>query len=184
MDLWYNKPSVLINIDNNQSNNLMRLSIFIILLINFTNISNKYLSFAIILIILSLIIKPIEKLENTHKYNNCRKPTKNNPFMNFTVGEYIKNPTAKPACLIDKEIRKEMRNKFLDGKKDYNVTDFFNRNHSDLAFYTMPVTTAVNDLKGLGKKLYGKMGLCKSYGINCLKNRDNKYHHSRTYYWY
>ena len=54
--------------------------------------------------------------------------------MNFTVGEHIKNPEAKPACPRDEEVANASRIGFLDGKKDYNVTDFFNRNHSDLAF--------------------------------------------------
>ena len=153
-------------------------------MINIFNISQKYNSIPIIILIFSFIIKPIEKFHRKKKYEKCRLPTKENPFMNFTVGDYIKNPKSLPACPRTNIIKKEIRNKFLEGKKDYNVTDFFNRNHSDIAFYTMPVTTVVNDQTGFAKKLLGNSGLCKSYGINCLKNRDNRYHRSRYYYWY
>ena len=167
------------------SNSLARLAIVIMVLINMSTISQKYHSIPIILLIFSFIMKPVEKFTvNRRKYKHCRFPTKENPFMNFTVGEHIKNPKAKPACPRDKEVKKACRDSFLDGKKDYNVTDFFNRNHSDLAFYTMPVTTVINDQTGFAKKLLGGSGLCKSFGKNCLKNRDNRYHHSRYYYWY
>lgn len=192
--IWYENPAVLLkswnmvpftkNISEN-SNSLARLAIVMIILINMSTVSQKYHSIPIILLIFSFIMKPVEKFSQTKKkYESCRFPTKENPYMNFTVGEHIKNPEAKPACPRDKEVANACRIGFLDGKKDYNVTDFFNRNHSDLAFYTMPVTTVVNDQTGFAKKLLGNSGLCKSFGKDCLKNRDNRYHHSRYYYWF
>ena len=192
--IWYENPTVLLkswnmvpftkNITEN-SNSLARLAIIIIVLINMSNVSQTYHSIPVILLIFSFIMKPVEKFTIAkRKYKKCRFPSKENPFMNFTVGEHIKNPKAKPACPRDKEVKKACRDAFLEGKKDYNVTDFFNRNHSDLAFYTMPVTTIVNDQTGFAKKLFGEGGLCRSYGKNCLKNIDNKYHRSRFYYRY
>tara|TARA_B110000902_G_scaffold265721_1_gene350847 strand:+ start:866 stop:1459 length:594 start_codon:yes stop_codon:yes gene_type:complete len=189
---WYENPTVLLNSWNilpftknitKNINSLARLAFIMMILINISNLSQKYHSIPIILLIFSFIMKPIENFSvKKKKYENCRFPTKENPFMNFTAGEYIKNPKAKPACPRDEDVKKACREKFLEGRKDYNVTDFFNRNHSDIAFYTMPVTTAINDQKGFAKKLFGDGGLCRSYGKNCLKNIDNKYHRSRFYY--
>tara|TARA_B110000977_G_C11078720_1_gene492139 strand:+ start:2790 stop:3374 length:585 start_codon:yes stop_codon:yes gene_type:complete len=193
MNLWYENPTTLINEwdilpfskDLNKNiNSLARLSILLILYINFSNISQKYISLALIILLVSVILKPVEKfITKVNIKKNCRMPSKNNPFMNFTVAEYIKNPTAKPACPSNPKVKEEVRSKFLEGSKYYNTTDFFNKNNSDRAFYTMPVTTIVNDQTGFAKKLLGKSGMCKSFGINCLKNRDTRHHHSRYYYW-
>lgn len=194
MSLWYEKPTILLN-DwnivpfskdiNKNINSLARFAILLIIYINFNGVSQKYTSIPLIILLISAVIKPVENFIATNKKNRkYRMPTKNNPFMNFTVAEYIKNPKAKPAHQYSKKIVKEVRSKFLAGYNDYNVTDFFNRNHSDRAFYTMPVTTVVNDQKGFAMKLLGGSGLCKSFGINCLKNRDTRHHHSRYYYWY
>lgn len=193
MSTWYENPLVLLdnwnlvpftNDINNNINSIARIAVILIIYINFSNISSKYMSIPIIMLIFSFIMKPIEKFSKNKKYNNCRKPTKGNPFMNFTVGEYYRNPNGPAACKIDKTIKKEIREKFLDGKKDYNVTDFFNRNHSDITFYTMPVTTVLNDQNAFGRSLLGESGLCKSFGKNCVKHMDNRYHQSRYYYSY
>ena len=194
MNLWYENPTILIsewNIlpfskDLNKNiNSLARLSILLILYINFSNISQKYISLPLIILLVSVILKPVEKfITKIRIKKNCRMPTKNNPFMNFTVADYIKNPKTKPACPSTPQVKKDVRYKFLAGNKHYNTTDFFNKNNSDRAFYTMPVTTVVNDQTGFAKKLLGGSGLCKSFGINCLKNRDTRHHHSRYYYWY
>ncbi len=190
---WYEKPTVLFeswNIipftkDTTQNmNSLARLAIVLLVIINFSDYSQKYNSIPIIMLLFSFIMKPVEKFHKSKKYKKCTIPTRENPFMNFTVGQHIKNPKVPPACPRNRYIKKQIRKKFLEGRKDYNVTDFFNRNHSDISFYTMPVTTVVNDQTGFAKKLLGNSGLCKSFGINCLKNRDNRYHRSRYYYWY
>ena len=190
---WYEKPTVLFenwNIvpltknTNRNINSLARLAIVLLVIINVFNYSQKYNSIPIIMLIFSFIMKPVEKFHKSRRYKKCTLPNKENPFMNFTVGQHIKNPRGPPACPPNKYIKKQIRKKFLEGRKDYNVTDFFNRNHSDISFYTMPVTTVVNDQTGFAKKLLGNSGLCKSFGLNCLKNRDNRYHRSRYYYWY
>lgn len=194
MSIWYENPKVLLNdmnlipFTNNINkniNSLARIAVLLLIYINLNGLSSKYNSIPIIILIFSYIMKPIEKFAEKKRYSKCRMPTKNNPFMNFTVGEYYRNPSSGPACCVDDpKVKKEMREKFLQDRKDYNVTDFFNRNHSDIAFYTMPVTTVLNDQNSFGRKLLGDSGLCKSFGKNCVKNIDNRYHRSRYYYSY
>ena len=169
MNTWYEKPNVLINNWNiipftqnttTNINSLARLSILLIILIYISNISNKYLIIPIIMLFFSFITKPYEKfIEN--KNNKCRLPTNNNPFMNFTVGEYIKNPKAYRACSKDSNIQKKIRKKFLDDKGDYSVTDLFNRDYSLISFYTTPVTTVINDQNKFAKNLLGKSCMYK-----------------------
>ena len=191
--LWINNPLILLSnyskflpnennaIDN--SNNLARLAIYLYIFINITSINNKNLSLPIIILIISYFIVPLEnfiqKQKQLKKTKLCTKPTKNNPFMNFTIGDLIKNPIRKPACKLTKKIRNKITKKFLYNKNSYDVTDFFNRKSIERQFYTMPVTTITNEQKNFAIKLYGSMGNCKSNGKNCLKYKDLKSSRSR-----
>lgn len=189
--LWIKNPFILFsNFDkilpneNNiiyNSNNLARLAIYMLIIISFSNISNKYLSIPIIILIFSYIMVPVENFSQTKKQQKkCTKPTKDNPYMNFTLGELIKNPERKPACKLTKEIKKEINKYTVDKFKD--PYDLFNKGISFRQFYTMPVTTIVNDQKGFAKELYGTMGLCKEFGKNCLKYSNPKWNNSRWHY--
>ena len=50
---------------------------------------------------------------------------------------------------------------------------------SDRNYYTMPNTEIVNDQTGFAKWCFGNSGECKSFGTNCLKQRDPTYHRGR-----
>jgi hypothetical protein len=128
----------------------------------------------------------VNKLAEEKKENNCTKPTIDNPFMNYTVGDQIKNPKRNPACSIDLKIKKDIIKNFYKDYKDPYQTPFeemFKNKFkpSDRNFYTMPVTTATNDQKGFAEKLYGTIGLCKSNNERCIKNIDNRYSSARYY---
>ena len=131
--------------------------------------------------------KDLEKFVDQQKKEKiCTKPTIDNPFMNFTVGDQIKNPKRLPACSIDLQIKKDIIKNFYNEFKD-PYQEPFNQmfknkfKPSDRSFYTLPVTTASNDQKGFAESLYGNMGLCKSFNEKCIKNIDNRYSASRYY---
>ena len=76
---WYEKPTVLLNswnivpFSNNTNvnvNSLARLAIMLIIMINIFNISQKYNSIPIIILIFSFIIKPIEKFNRKKNMKN------------------------------------------------------------------------------------------------------------------
>ena len=114
----------------------------------------------------------------------CQKPTKENPFMNYTLNDLITNPNRKGACNyvdVKDEVNASFNNSIdddipialIDTSKIWgNITS--NRN-----FYTMPNTKLVNDQNEFAKWCFGNSGACKSEGNDCLKVRDPTYHRGR-----
>jgi hypothetical protein len=153
MKNWISNPSVLFkditNIIPNSSDIkknsiiLARLAIFILIIINMTDINKKFNSIPMVLLLVSILIIPIENLKNKSK--NCTMPTRNNECMNFVFGDSVYK---KPACKITSA-------------------------KCNQRFFTNPVTTVINDQKKFALSLYSKMGQCKAFGKNCGKNLSN-----------
>lgn len=150
MKNWISNPSILFkditNIIPNSSNIkknsviLARLSIFIFIIINMTDINKKFNSIPMILLLVSILIIPIENLKNKKK--NCTMPTRNNECMNFVFGDSVYK---KPACKITSA-------------------------KCNQRFFTNPVTTVINNQKKFALSLYSKMGQCKAFGKECGKH--------------
>ena len=107
----------------------------------------------------------------------CYHPTENNPFMNYTLGDQIDNPNRPKACEYDdvkNEIRKEYRKDLYT-----DTSDIWGKYISDRNFYTMSNTESINKQKEFAEWVYGGHGDCKSFGIDCLKQRDPTYHKGR-----
>ena len=112
----------------------------------------------------------IEEFDN----NNCRIPTRNNPFMNITQDE-LNKPNIPKACNVDDEkIKDDIENKFND-EIFRDIDDLYNIKNSQRQFYTIPVSNYMPDTKKFAEWCY-KMPLnCKSNQENCLKYEDLKY---------
>lgn len=194
-DLWYNNPLVLL--DNwmiffptndlnrmEKINALARLAIYYSILITLFSLDTKWYSVSVVLLIISFSLGYYEDFEDVRKTTiNCTNPTKTNPFMNFTLDDHLTNNVDKPpACPLDK-VKNKMREEF---RKDIipDPADLWGQNISDRQFFTMPWTTIVNNQTNFAKWLYGSAGECKNMGLNCDKNRDNRYHQSRYYMQY
>ena len=176
--LWYNDYSVLLdeplqffpsnNLNDNQKiNALARLGIYYSMIIIITKRNLSYLTFSLVIIIVSFLLGNTENFNNQKQEDTCYKPTVSNPFMNFTLDDYYKNPDRPKNCPID-EVRDDMREKFLK-RIVPDPNDLWGQNISDRNFYTMPSTRIVNDQTGFAKWCYGSMGQCKSFGKNCLE---------------
>lgn len=72
----------------------------------------------------------------------CRKPTKDNPFMNAPVTDFGK-PSAR-ACPYTEEVKKDVERYFEDGLVR-EVTDVYHNRASDRQFVTVPVPDNVPD---------------------------------------
>ena len=192
-NLWYNNPQILLDnwMDFFPTNNLSReakinaiarFAIYYAVLIFVFKQDSRWFAISIVLLMISYYLGYYEDFEEVKKTEKCVGPTKKNPFMNFTLDDFINNKNRKEACPYDKA-KDKMRSEF---RKDIiqDPADLWGQNISDRQFFTMPWTTIVNDQTGLGKWLYGKAGECKNLGLNCDKNRDNRYHHGRYYVQY
>ena len=177
--LWYNNFNVLLEkpyqffpsnnlTDIEKINSLVRLAIYYSIIIIVTRRNTNYLTFSVVLIITSFLLGRTEKFGNESNKAKCYKPTESNPFMNFTLDDYYKDPNRPKNCDIT-EVRDEMKEKFLK-RIVPDPADIWGQNTSDRNFYTTPSTRIVNDQTRFAKWCYGSMGECKTYGKGCLKN--------------
>jgi hypothetical protein len=99
----------------------------------------------------------------------CKLPTRDNPFMNVTLNEYLDDPERPPACPIDHpDIKKVMQNKM--GVSIRDVDDIFHKNPTDWHFYTVANTEIPNRQTDYASWLYGGSKSCKEDGAQCARN--------------
>ncbi|NDC95696.1 hypothetical protein EB077_10365 [bacterium] len=119
-----------------------------------------------------------EKFEEPSR-QNCTMPTLGNPFMNFTMGDFMnidqqkrqvveKKPICNPR---DPEVQRQT-DMYFQNNLYRDVNDVFGKMNSQRQFYTMPWTGIVPDEKGEFKNwLYKTDKTCKESG-NCLRYED------------
>ena len=190
-DLWYRNPKILLekydqffpnkNLNRIEKiNSLARFAIYYGILLVLFGQDTKWLSISIVIITISLFLGSTENfvsVGNKEDEKNCTKPTKQNPFMNYTLGDLIEKSDRPKACKYEDskdEMRKEFRSHIYS-----DSSDIWGKFISDRNFYTMPNTEIVNDQKGFAKWCFGNSGKCKTTGKNCLKIRDPTYHRGR-----
>jgi hypothetical protein len=196
--IWFKEPTKFINKENylifypsshmttkEQYNALLRFSIYFTLIMILISNNYRYIYVVLLTGLITYIMYTVNAIENKKKQDEldkfdlayskidnkyCSKPTKNNPFMNFMVNEYVENPDKYEACNIDNDtIRKNIKKNFNEGLHRSN-DDIFSKNASDRQFYTNPNTKVMNDQTGLAEWLYKTPKTCKEDGLQCYKN--------------
>ncbi len=110
---------------------------------------------------------------NDYQKNTCRKPNKNNPFMNPNITDY-NNGYIPTACNVeDDEIKDDMYVNFNDDLFR-DVDEVWERENSQRQFYTVPNTAVPNNQIEFAKWLY-KGPSCKTDQEYCLKYEDLRY---------
>lgn len=182
---WLNNPKILIKSDkifpnermtyHEKLNSIARFSLIFLVIIYLLGGDMTWMSFSATLLVLTIVLnKNKEKFEDS----DCYKITKDNPFGNFTMGDYyddVNRPKVCPTTLH------ESVNKIKDNFKGILPEDYYQRNINFRDFYTLPVTKVVNDQNAFAKFLLGNSGECKHDGNNCLKNEDTKFHRGRYF---
>lgn len=77
------------------------------------------------------------------KDRKCVKPTRNNPFMNVMLGDYIDFPSRPEAC--DPDIVEQEISDYFEIGLNRDENDIFKKTASDRQFFTNPITTIPND---------------------------------------
>jgi hypothetical protein len=107
-----------------------------------------------------------------HKKEACSLPTKNNPFANILVSDYVLNPKRKPGCDITKKNMRKKVEKYFNHNLYRDVDDIWNRKSSSRNFYQMPIQTIPNQQGDFAQWLYGRDRTCKQgAGKQCLRNQ-------------
>ena len=195
-DLWYNNPFVLFtDFDEffpdkylsrtHKINAIARFAIYYSIIVVAFKQDLQLLSVGIVILLISYFLGATENfvskdLDLNTPEKNCQKPTKDNPFMNYTVGDLINNKERSQACLYDMDgIKEDMRKEFRS-KTFTDTNDLWGQYITDRSFYTNPNTDIVNDQTRFGEWLLGSAGLCKTTGKDCLKFMDPGYQKGRV----
>ena len=111
-------------------------------------------------------------LNDDNKTNiTCKRPTKDNPFMNPLVSEYnIANPPIYCNSQEDK-IKKEINDKF-ETNLYRNYSDIYNTKNSQRAWYTVPMLTMPPDNADFAQSLNNLVTTCKEDTSQCLRYVD------------
>lgn len=109
----------------------------------FRRIGILFLMIMIIMIIVYYII------DETKEKKNCYRSTIDNPAMNVTYIDSIRNPNRRKACKED--MRDNLRYNLYENESDIYMT----RNQERI-FYTQPVTMNINDQAKYLEYVYGE----------------------------
>lgn len=112
----------------------------------------------------------IKKIPITDENMTCRRPTKNNPFMNTLVTE-MNTPAKEPCNLSNFEI-KETANNYFKGDMYRDTDDIFQKNNNDRQFYSLPSKMNYQDQEILGNWLYNTEPTCKQDSEYCFRYED------------
>lgn len=171
-------------------NAIVRLAIYISIIMYLINSDANYFIYAGIVALFTIFIysnRPDsnikEKLENTdtetkEEKKPCTVPTIENPFMNFTMQDFLNIKDGKtvdrpPACdQSTPEIKKEIDAKF-DNNLFKDVDDVFGKMNSQRQYFTMPWTSVLPDPNGeLKDWLYKSPKTCKEDSNYCNRYED------------
>lgn len=109
-----------------------------------------------------------------YQENTCKKPTRNNPFMNSNITNY-NNDFQPTACNAENdEIKDDMYVNFNHGLFR-DVDELWERANSQRQFYTMPNTSVPNNQVEFAKWLYLVPETCKEDQVKCLRYTDLRY---------
>jgi hypothetical protein len=103
----------------------------------------------------------------------CRKPTKDNPFMNPPISDF--NTTAPAACNSDDENINNSITKAFKSDLYMDVDDVFEKMNSQRQFYTVPNTSIPNQQTEFANWLYRIPQTCKEDQEQCLRYEDLRY---------
>jgi hypothetical protein len=155
-------------------NSITRLIVYISIALSMYNNNLKYMYIALVGMGAILFMVKNDNGNTIEEFDKaeCKKPTKNNPFMNVLVSDLPGSEEYKDikiACPSDVDIKKSIEQNFDYGLyKD--TDDLFGKKNSQRQFYTNPSTTIPNDQDSYSKWLYKSTGSCKEDTINCSGN--------------
>lgn len=174
-------------------NSITRLSLYIAIAMSFHKKSGNYMWIFIAMLLFTMMLhnSSIDYLENaisgvTSPLFTVKKadpfitsdPTVENPFMNATLGEYLKigedgNVLAKPPALdiSNPEVKKRVADLFFNGDPQGNIDDFYNKDGGQRQFLSMPSTSIPADREEFQNWVYKIPARCKE-DSNCLVYED------------
>jgi len=114
--------------------------------------------------------------ENMKLDRICTLPTKDNPFMNPTVNEYLTNVDRPPACPItEPEVKSRVNDLFMDNLY-LDIDDIWEKRNGQREFVTQPNTQIPNDQEGFARWLFDNPNhACRE---NYICKNDLRFNHT------
>lgn len=103
----------------------------------------------------------------------CRRPTKDNPYMNPDVTNF-NTPAPAPCNSDDEQINNEITKSF-NHDLYMDVDDAFEKMNSQRQFYTVPTASIPNNRDDFANWLYKSPATCKEDQEQCLRYEDLRY---------
>ena len=106
--------------------------------------------------------------------SNCTRPTKDNPFMNATMKDFMNFDKdgniidRAPACDPTEPEIKSQVNAAFNNNLYKDVSDVFGKMNSQRNYFTMPWTTIPNDQEKFANWLYKNPDTCKENQDACI----------------
>lgn len=135
-----------------QLNAAFRLSVYYAVIMTLLTRKTVHLTAAVIMGVLTAAVHEMSARENfwSDPPAACVQPSKGNPYMNLTLADLERRPRRPAACAPLAATTAAA----IDALDARPPTDGPYEEHGS-RFYTMPVTTAMNDQEGFAKALYG-----------------------------
>lgn len=175
---------------NEKLNALVRFSIYLAVILylynfNYLNLYIPIVTFIITYVIYNLKNNKTEHVDSLNDYDsaetikkeiykkykrkqNCRKPTKDNPFMNWLITDKVN----KNACNIDTPEIKQQVDDYFNKDLYQNIGDVYQNNNSQRQYYTAPVNSGISNQEDFANWLYNIPKTCKEgNGNQCIANK-------------
>lgn len=118
-----------------------------------------------------LYLKDKNLYKDVYENETCQLPSKDNPFMNVLISDYVLNPEKKKACNVTRSNIKKQAQKHFDKNLYRSVSDIFNKEASDRQWITNPVTTIPSKQTEFAEWCWGQGATCKEgNGNRCYAN--------------
>lgn len=106
----------------------------------------------------------------------CQQPTKNNPFMNVLISDYMDAPNRPAACNPENPEIMEKINQHFNHNLYRNINDVWERGNSQRQFVVNPTTTIPNDRESAMNWFYKTGPTCKDGNLDqCMRYEDVRF---------
>ena len=115
----------------------------------------------------------LDSISTIVKNSQCRKPSKDNPFMNNNIEDIGKYSPV--ACNSDDEDIKSQITEQLNDDLYKNTTNLFEQKNAERQFYTVPVPNGIPDTVKFANWAYKSKRNCKTDQKDCITYDNFKY---------
>lgn len=110
--------------------------------------------------------------DKIYNKNNCRKPSKENPFANIVFSDYLDASNIAEPCNTDDANIEEEKQNLYNSTLFRNIEDAWERQNSQRNFYTMPIQQTPNSQTDFANWLYKTGPTCHENTAYCNYYED------------